>query len=103
MAAFTLLSGCAPEHTWSGAISDSTCGLYHEFDEHGGVTTEHECALMCVRQGAKFVFVSNEEHRIYAIEDQDAPALATHAGYPVRVTGRLRDQTLAVSRVERVP
>jgi hypothetical protein len=91
-------SSCAAEQSLTGYLSDAHCGGTHEWDEHGPPLTERECTLMCVKRGAAFVLVS--DGRVYTIENQDHPDLAAHAGDMVRVTGRVQDGTVRVSRLE---
>jgi hypothetical protein len=92
-------SGCAGEETLSGIVSDAHCGAFHvSSDEHGPPETERECTLRCVRGGAAYVLVSNG--RLYKIENQDHPDLPAHAGQMVRVSGRIRDDVVEVSRLD---
>ncbi len=95
-----MTSACAADETWRGTVSDSICGIHHEWDEHSALTTEHDCTLKCVRGGAQFVFVS-ENSKVYAIANQSEPALAENAGYTVQLTGRQTGGAITVSRVER--
>ena len=50
----------AAEQTWHGTISDSMCGASHKSAiEHAGKKlTDRECAQACIKEGAKYVFVS---------------------------------------------
>lgn len=96
-AILAMLPACTAEQTWTGVVSDSRCGVYHEFDEHSQPTTEKECTLKCVKSGGKYVFLS--EGRTYQIENQDHPALAEHAGGAVQLTGRIADDTITVSSI----
>jgi hypothetical protein len=60
----------------------------------------HDCTLACVKNGSKFVFVS--EGKVYPIANQDLGDLRTHAGHDVKVTGNLSSdgKTITVSKVE---
>jgi hypothetical protein len=92
-------SACASEDTLAGYISDAHCGAFHvASDEHGPTESERECTLRCVRGGAGYVIVSNG--RVYTIANQDHPDLPVHAGQSVRVTGRVREGVVEVSRLE---
>jgi hypothetical protein len=91
--------GCAPAQTWTGTISDATCGSYHEWDEHTAAMTEKDCTLKCVKAGARYVLLA--EGRIHPIANQDHPALAEHAGTRVEVTGRSADNEITVLEVQR--
>lgn len=88
---------CTAAQTWTGMISDSMCGAYHEWDEHSLPMTEQECTLKCVKGGAKYVMQA--EGRTYQIENQDHPALAEHAGGAVQLTGRMANDTITVSNI----
>ena len=85
-----------PVQTWTGRISDSMCGVKHEPQE--GVTmTDKECTLATVRGGSKFVFVLDE--KVYAIANQDHPDLVTFAGDKVKLTGRMKDKVITVTKI----
>lgn len=88
---------CTVEQTWTGTISDSQCGLYHEWDEHGQPTTEKECTLKCVTSGAKYILRS--EGRTYQIDNQDHPDLAAQAGGAVQLTGGMTNDSITVSSI----
>jgi hypothetical protein len=91
--------GCAPAQTWTGTISDAMCGTYHEWDEHTAVMTEKDCTLKCVKDGAKYVLLT--EGRIHPIINQDHPGLAEHAGTAVEVSGRSSDEGITVRDVRK--
>lgn len=94
----------AAEQTWSGEISDSACGVTHPEDPDAaaggkeGPPPPRECTLACIRGGSKYVFVSNG--KVYQIVNQKDPALETHAGHAVKLTGELKDNAIAVSKIE---
>ena len=47
------------EQTWKGTISDSNCKEKHPAGEHDGKKmTDADCTGVCVKKGAKYVFVS---------------------------------------------
>jgi hypothetical protein len=93
--------GAAPQgddpHTWKGRISDSVCGVKHEPVE-GMPMTDKECTLATVRGGSKFVFVLDDT--VYPIANQDHPDLVTFAGDTVKLTGRLKDKVITVTKIE---
>ncbi|MEO8052505.1 MAG: TlpA disulfide reductase family protein [Acidobacteriota bacterium] len=84
--------------TLKGEISDSNCALSHQkvTQVHPSLNS-HSCALACVRDGAKFVFVS--DGKVLKIANQDLPALQANAGYTVQVTGDMKDDAITVSKV----
>src|SRR5918996_287490 len=72
--------------TWTGKISDSSCGASHDaMTEHGKKGTDEDCTLMCVKKGAKYVFVTGSQVR--PIANQDFKDLQQFAGDTVRLTG----------------
>ena len=71
------------EQTWKGAISDSNCNAKHPAGEHEGKKmTDTDCTNVCVKKGAKFVFVS--DGKVYQLENQSSKTIAAHAGTPGR-------------------
>lgn len=80
------------DSTLTGYISDSHCGAK-------GVSEKHaECAAKCVKEkGAKYVFVNDADHKVYAVDAQDK--VAEHAGHHVTVTGSVEGDSVKVSSV----
>src|ERR1039458_7634357 len=78
--------------TWTGKISDSDCGAKHKSAaEHGGkAMSDHDCAVACVKGGAKYVFVTGG--KVHPINNQDFSGLEEHAGHTVELTGDLQSQ-----------
>lgn len=60
-------SANAKSHTWTGWVSDSSCGAK-------GMSADHkDCAMKCVKEkGASYVFVNSKTKKVYAIQNQDA-------------------------------
>src|SRR5438067_12402642 len=88
--AFYLLVGgislTAAEQTLTGTISDEMCGADHSAMAHDGQKmSAHDCTLACIKNGSKFVLVS--DGKVYAIENQNFSDLTKHAGHKVKVTG----------------
>ncbi len=104
MAVILAATVSSAEQTWSGEISDSACGVVHPEDAdaagggQAGPPDSHKCTIACVRGGSKYVFVSNG--MVYQILDQKDPALETHAGQMVKLTGEMKDTTIKVSKIE---
>lgn len=73
----------AKSHTWTGWISDSSCGAK-------GMSANHkDCATKCVKEkGASYVFVNAKTKKVYAIQNQDAVTDAD-LGTEVTLTGSL--------------
>lgn len=91
-----LTAGAAPE-TWTGQISDSHCGVMHK-PMGNQKMSDRECTEMCIKGGGKYVFVLKD--KVYQIVDQKDPALVTHAGHTVQLTGELKGDTITVSKIE---
>ena len=88
-AAFTF----AADGTWTGYISDSHCGAKGAKDGHA------ECATKCVKEhDAKYVFVNDADHKVYAIDAQDK--VAAHAGHHVTVKGTVDGDSLKLASID---
>jgi hypothetical protein len=85
--------------TWKGAISDSNCNGKHSTAEHDGKKmTEAECTGMCMKKGAKYVFVA-EDGKVYALANQNSKAIAAHAGQHVDLTGTMKGDTINATKI----
>jgi hypothetical protein len=93
------LSASAADQTLTGKISDSMCGASHAkmIAEHPDMKTDHNCAVACVKSGAKYVFVSGG--KVYNIDNQDFADLEKGAGRTVRLTGDVNGDTITVSKI----
>jgi len=88
-AAFAL----AADGSWTGYISDSACGAKGANEKHA------ECAGKCVKEkGAKYVFVNDADHKVYAIDAQDK--VVAHAGHHVTVTGAVEGENLKLVSID---
>ncbi len=94
--AFLLCSAAfafAADSTLTGYISDSHCGAKGAKEGHA------ECATKCVKEhGAKYVFVNDADHKVYAIDAQDK--VATHAGHHVTVKGTVEGDNLKLDSID---
>ncbi|MGB7219158.1 MAG: hypothetical protein WBD07_10155 [Vicinamibacterales bacterium] len=86
----------AQEQTWTGDISDITCGRSH-LKMSQGLFTAPECVIACTEKG-KFVFVTTD--KIFDIANQDFAGLKEHAGEPVKLTGELKQGEIVVSKID---
>jgi hypothetical protein len=88
------------DQTLAGKISDSMCGASHEHmtSAHPGMT-DRDCVQACIKNGGKYVFVSDADGKVYSITNQDSPLLAMHAGHNVRLTGDMKGDTITVSNI----
>lgn len=76
----------------NGWVSDSKCAAK-------GANAEHaDCAKKCAAAGEKLVVVSDKDHSIINVDNQDA--LKGHEGHHVRVTGTMDNGNLHVSKVD---
>ena len=83
----------AANRTWTGEISSSNCGLTHTPGMPAG-----ECTRECVDHGAAYVLVSNG--KVYTFANQADKERRAHAGEIVTVTGELKGEVIAASRIE---
>jgi hypothetical protein len=93
---FAAVTAAAAPETWTGKISDAHCGAKHAGEAKK--MSDRDCTEMCVKGGAKYVFVSKD--KVYQIADQKDAALATHAGHTVLLTGEMKGDTITVSKIE---
>jgi len=88
-----------PEQTWKGKISDSMCKEKHPAGEHDGKKmTDADCTKVCVKKGAKFVFVSSDG-KVYQLANQNSKTIASHAGEAVQLTGHLNADTITATKI----
>lgn len=94
-----LAYGAGTEKSWSGVISDSTCGAKHTMMPG---KSDKECTEACVKMGAKYVLVVGGK-TVYQLSDQKAPA--TFAGERATVTGKLdaKTKTIEVASITAPP
>jgi hypothetical protein len=86
------------EQTWKGAISDSNCNGKHPAGEHDGKKmTDADCTAVCIKKGAKYVFVS--DGKVYGIANQHSKTIASHAGQQVELTGTLQGDTITAKTI----
>ncbi len=91
---FTAALAMAADSSLTGWIADSKCGAKAA---HEGA---RDCTLKCVKEGAKYVFVNDEDKKVYVIDAQDK--VADHAGHHVKVSGTVEGDTLKLSSIEMV-
>ena len=78
--------------SWSGWITDETCGAKNANAEGKG------CALKCHEAGAKLVLYVDGQKKLVGLDNQDEAA--RHVGHPVIVTGTIEDGTIKVMSIE---
>ena len=99
LVALTTVPAFAAPQTWTGTISDSMCGAKHMEGEHGMKVSDKDCTAMCVKKGAKYVFVS--DGKVLTIANQDFKGLTEQAGAAVRLTGALNGDTVTITKLEK--
>ena len=93
-AAASLAAPQAAAKVFTGAISDSACGLHHMM---AGASAK-KCTLECVGMGGKFVLADQAAQKVYGLSDQtDA---RPYAGENVRVTGTLHGGVIHVTSIK---
>lgn len=100
-----VFSALAADQTWTDQISDSLCGASHDQMislKYKALRTssgapQHDCALACVKDGGRFVFVINE--KVYKIANQNLAAVQENAGNTVELTGGMQGDTITVSKI----
>jgi hypothetical protein len=78
-------------HNFTGEIQDSNCAATAEH-------VEKECALTCVRHGAKWVLYDPLKDEVYQLDDQDMPA--KFAAQKVTITGTFDKSTKTIHVVK---
>jgi len=70
--------------TWTGWISNSSCGA-KDANAKG-----KDCTVACIKKGASYVFVDTKSKKVLKIHNQDAVTDA-NLGQEVKVTGHVMD------------
>ena len=87
------------EQTWKGKISDSMCKETHPAGEHDGKKmTDADCVGVCLKKGAKYVFVS--DGKVYQLANQGSKQIAAHAGQEVELTGVMKGESITASTMK---
>ena len=60
--------------------------------------TDADCTAVCVKKGAKYVFVS--DGKVYQIANQNSKQIATHAGHEVELTGTMKGDSITASTLK---
>ena len=88
----------AQTQTWAGKISDSMCNAKHPGGEHEGKKmTDADCTKVCVKKGAKYVFVS--DGKVYQLANQTSKTIASHAGQEVQLSGAIKGDTITATKI----
>ena len=92
----------AAQQTFSGRLSDSTCGASHQTKAGAASLTDRECLFACIKALAKYVLV-DENNQVWPIANQDAMGLPLYSGRPVKLTGERKGDAIFVTKVEAIP
>jgi hypothetical protein len=84
------------DKSWTGVISDSSCGLKHATASDEAAA----CVAKCVAGGGKYVLVSGG--KLYQLDPQDKIS-SSLAGREAKVTGKLTKDTITVSSAAAAP
>jgi len=74
--------------TVNGYVSDSMCGAKGAKDGHT------DCMNKCITKGAKYVIVTDTDHKVLTVSNPDA--LKGHEGHHVAVTGHVEGDSIHV-------
>jgi hypothetical protein len=89
------------QQSFTGRISDSTCGMAHQ-SRKAVSDTDRQCLLACINALAKYVLV-DQSNKVVPIANQDAMGLPLYAGRPVKLTGEMKGDAIVVTKVEAIP
>ncbi len=82
------------QQTFVGNVSDSMCGLKHMM----AGASDKECTLECVKKGSKLALADTANGKVYELSDQDKAK--DFAGQKVKVTGKLKGNTIEVASIQ---
>ena len=89
--AFAPLADAGTKGTWTGWITDESCGA-------GGAKAEHkDCVKRCAENGSKLVFYNTADKKIYTLDKQDVAM--QHIGHEVKVTGEADGKAIKVESI----
>ncbi len=84
------------EGSWTGWITDNTCGAKGDNAKHAG------CATKCVKEhGAKYALYNPSDKKVYILDPQDK--VAEHAGHRVIVKGTAEGDTITITSISMAP
>lgn len=95
-AVLTAAPATAPA-TFSGVITDTSCGAKHTMQGH----TDADCVKMCLKGSAQYALYDGKN--VLKLSDQKSPA--KFSAQHVKVTGTLdaKTQTIKVVSIEAIP
>lgn len=91
--ALPLAHAGAMKGSWTGWITDESCGAK-------GAKAEHkDCAMKCLENGGKLVFYNTADEKLYALDNQGLAK--EHLGHEVKVTGEVDGTAIKVASIEK--
>jgi hypothetical protein len=81
------------EETWTGWITDESCGAKNANAEGKG------CTLSCYKNGAALVLYVKADDKLYHLDKQDLAA--ENVGHQVQVTGVLEEGKIKVAEIKK--
>lgn len=91
--ASVLLGSILSAGEMTGWISDSSCGASNASKEKSA----RECAMTCIKGGAKAVFVSDSDQKVYKLSD--SAKAAKFLDKKVKVAGKVTGDTIELSSI----
>jgi hypothetical protein len=91
--ALPLATSAGTKGTWTGWITDDSCGAKGAKAEHA------DCARRCLENGGKLVFYNTADEKIYSLDNQEAAK--GHIGHQVKVTGEAEGNDIKVEKIEK--
>jgi hypothetical protein len=96
---FATASYAQEPQTWSGVLSENTCGASHKAMAASLGVSDRACAFHCLKSLAKYVIVDDKQN-VIPVANQDFAGIPLRLARPVRVTGVLTDKGIVISRIE---
>jgi hypothetical protein len=91
--ALPLAQAGAMKGSWTGWITDDSCGAK-------GAKAEHkDCAMRCLGNGGKLVFYNPADEKIYTLDNQELAK--ENLGHEVKVTGEVDGTAIKVASIEK--
>jgi hypothetical protein len=89
------------QQTFTGRLSDGTCGASHQAKAAQDHITDRQCLLACIKALSKYVLVEPNS-QVVSIANQDAVGLPLYAGRPVKLTGESKGGAIVITKVEAI-
>jgi hypothetical protein len=83
---------------WTGSLVDASCYLTDNTqtgNEHMGMK---QCGMACLKMGRPAGIVTSDKNFLILIAP--SPDIAEYVGQPIRITGKLRNSSILVDKLE---